>query len=381
MALISILLEDHFGDIPDVRREHGKKYPLKTILSLAGIGVLGGCNDWVAIAEFCRLRQAWLSELGLGKVMPSHDTFRYVFAKLNPGVFEECFMNWVNSLAALNMLGVVAIDGKVSRRSHDRKHEQSAIETVTACLGSTGFVLAQKTVAEGSNEIAAVPELLKLLVLKNCIVTTDAANCQAQNTQLIIEQGGDYVLALKENQATLHENTVLAFEHEDKNNFRGVEHETWTTRETNRGRKETREYTLLSEPDYIEHLNASGRWWQLGGIGRVRRTRVLEGVTQTETHYYITSLSSDVKRFANAVRGHWGIENRVHWPLDTVFQEDLARNRVGHQPANFAVLRRFVLNLLRLETTYKASLKNKRMRVAITPDYLRTVLSAAVTSN
>jgi len=239
----------------------------------------------VAIAEFCRLRQQWLSELGLGKVMPSHDTFRYVVAKLNPDVFQWCFMDWVNSLVALNMLGVVAIDGKVSRESHDRKYGQSAIETVTACLGATGFELAQKTVAEGSNEIATVPELLKLLVLKNCIVTTDAANCQAQNTKTIIEQGGDYVVALKENQATLHENTVLAFDHEDKNNFRGVEHETWTTRETSHGRNETREYTLLSEPDYIEHFNASGRWWHLGGIGRVKRTRDVEGETQTETHY------------------------------------------------------------------------------------------------
>jgi predicted transposase YbfD/YdcC len=378
MKPIRTSLDEHFERLEDPRREQGRVYPLKTVLILAVIGAICGCNDWVGIAEFCRLKKGWLDTLlNLSAGIPSHDTFRYVFAKLKPELFQNCFGGWINSLAVLKLKGVLAIDGKVNRGSHSAKDGQVSLEMVSAYLSEAGLVIGQKAVPEGSNEIATVPELLKQLVLKHCIVTMDAANCQSQNTRLIVERGGDYVLALKENQGKLFEDVQLAFVHEEKTAFKQVKHEIHTTVETSHGRRETRICTVLFQPDYIEHFNLTGKWWRLASVGRIQRTRVVGNKVQSEIHYFISSLTSSAQRFAQAIRDHWGIENRVHWSLDMTFDEDHARNRVGFQPENFAVLRHFALDLLRLESSYKASLKNKRMRAAIDNDYLLTVLNAA----
>ena len=373
--------ERHFSIIRDPRREHGRVYELKHILFLAVFAAISDCDDWVDVAECCEEhRERLKKDFGIAEI-PSHDTFRAVFARIKPAAFEACFLSWMREIAAAKQWGVVAVDGKTLRGSHSKRDGQPALQMVTAWLAEASLVLAIKTVPEDTNEIATVPQLLRELILKHCIVTADAANCQSENTRIIVEQGGDYVLPVKENQPKLHENIELAFEHERKRAFQNVAHETFVTRERNRGRIEERHYTLLSEPDYIAHFNADGRWWRLASVLRVERKRTIAEQTETEVHYFISSLSKDVKRAANSIRVHWHIENRQHYPLDVAMHEDDARNRVGFQPENMAIVRRMALNLIRLEGTPKLSLKTKRKRAARNIDFAFKVLAAAPALN
>lgn len=370
-------LEEQIEGLKDPRRDHCKKYDLKTVIILAVVAMIAGAEDWVGIERYCKLKMSWLKKIvALPNGIPSHDTFRRVFALLEPEAFQVCFMNWVRSLVQLKFGEIVALDGKVVRRSQDRWKGKEAIQTVSAWASMAGLVLAQRHVKEGSNEIATVPEVLRSLALQGCIVTVDAANCQTQNARIVVEQGGDYVFALKDNQPTLFAEVSKAYETKATDDFKAIKQEAFTTRNKSHGRIETRHHILINDPEYIEYFNRQERWWQMAGIGIVERTRQLKDKTEHSVHFFVTSLKHNVKQFADAVRRHWSIENNLHWTLDIAFDEDHSRARTAFEAENLTVLRHIALNMLKLETSVKDSINGKRQRAGWNDDYMLTVLLA-----
>ena len=265
---------------------------------------------------------------------------------------------------------------KTLRGSYDHYSGQEAIQTVSAWVVGMDLVLGHLKVASGTNEITTVRELLSLLDLKGCVVSADALHCQTETVRLIVERGGDYVLPVKENQATLHQRIEEVFAYEAARKFKGVKHSTYQHKEKGHGRVETRRYTVIEDPSYIQEINADGRWWQLGSIAQVERTREINGTRTHEVHYYIASLIQPARAAAPYIRNHWGIENSLHWRLDVVLREDLSRVRKDNGPENFAVLRRFALNLLKREHTFKRGMQAKRLKAAWDTSYLLKVLEA-----
>ena len=381
MARANASIEAHFSEMMDPRRDRGKNHLLIEIIILAVVAVIGGANDWVHVELFCLAKEEWLRTalgLKLPHGIPSHDTFGRVFSLLAPETFQRCFFNWVRAMAELQVGEVVSIDGKVLRGSHDRFHGKDAVTMVNAWATAAGLALALRDVPEDTNEISVVPEMLQQLRLAGCIVTMDAAHCQTKNTRLIVEQQGDYLLALDENQGTLYAEVQLAFETEHKRHFRGLRHEMLVTQEKNRGRLETRRHVLLTDEQYLTYFNREGKWWGLAGVGMIERTRESNGQVEQETHYFITSLSGDVKRFAHAARAHWHVENKLHYVLDVVFGEDSSRARIGRVSENFAVIRQMALNLLRQADTPKLSLTRKRLKAGWDNEFLLKIVKGAV---
>ena len=386
MAQTTASLEAYFSELADPRRDRGKNHLLIEIIIMAVVAVIGGANDWVHVELFCRAKEPWLRsdlKLKLPYGIPSHDTFGRVFSVLAPDAFQRCFVNWVRAMVHLKVGEVVALDGKRLRRSHDRFHGKDAVMMLNACATESGLALGTRDVPEDTNEISTLREMLKLLVLAGCIVTADAAHCQTETTRQVIEQGADYVLALKANQGGLYAEVEQAFAAEQDRGFQGVRHETLTTREKNHGRIETRRHVLLTDPAYLDYFNRDGKWWGLAAIGMVERTREVNGQVERQTHYYIPSLTHNVAQatveaFARAVRSHWHVENKLHWVLDVVFREDDSRARIGRVSENLALLRQMALNLLRRDDTPKLSLTSKRLKAGWDNDFLLKVVASAV---
>ena len=368
-------LADHFAELEDPRVERTKRHPLLSILAIAICAVIVGAETWDEIAEFGTVKEEWFARfLDLPHGIPSHDTFNRVFAALNPRQFRACFAAWMRDVAAVLPTDVIALDGKTVRRSHDRHAGREAIHMVSAWANANRLVLAQERVSATSNEITAVPNLLRVLEVKGCLVTIDAIGCQREIAQQIREQGGDYVLALKENQPKLLEEVTATFAQARANVFVDLQLDQERNVDKGHGRLEVRHHWVIADPDILAWLHDEYGWPGLQAIGMVEAERRLGGERSRETRYYLLSRPLSAKHFGEVVRRHLGIENKVHWTLDVTFGEDQSRIRQGYAAENFVVLRHLALNLLRRQQTKRLSIKAKRLKAGWDDAYLLQVL-------
>ena len=363
----------YFSVLEDPRR-YNRRHKLLDIVVIAICAAICGAEGWEDIELFGETKEEWLRGfLELPHGPPSDDTYRRVFAALDAEEFQICFMDWIEAVEELTQGQVIAVDGKTLRRSHDRSQGKKALQMVSAWASANGLVLGQRKVDGESNEITAVPELLDVLEIAGCIVTLDAIHCQTETVETIVNKGADYVLPVKENQPRLLEALQGLFD--DPAEMRWVECDYHRTEDRGHGRVEIRECWSTSDPEYLNYIGTLAEWRGLQSIVMIQTERQLGDQTTVSRRYFISSLRSDAERLLQAVRGHWGIENKVHWVLDIAFREDDCRIRKGYSAENFAVLRHIALNLLRRETSAKRSIKGKRMKAALDEKYLFKVLT------
>jgi len=380
-----LTLADHFASLDDPRIDRTKLHPLLSIITIAICAVIAGAESWDDIELFGESKADWFASfLDLPHGIPSHDTFNRVFAALDPGHFQTCFQRWMKAVAGVLPAQVIALDGKTVRRSHDRVTGQQAIHMVSAWATETRLVLAQVKVDEKSNEITALPDLLHQLPLAGCVVTIDAMGCQREIAQQILDGGGDYVLGLKGNQGTLHEDVARSFLLAQQDE--GTEHSQAVTIEKGHGRIETRRSRVISDAEVLTWLQEHHDWPGLAVIGWVQAERRIGTERSVEDRYYLLSRPLSAAAFGEAVRSHWGIENQVHWVLDVTFHEDQSRIRTGYAAENFAVLHHpqrvpgaelrpaVAQNLLRQQTS-RISIKGKRKKAGWDTDFLLQILN------
>jgi predicted transposase YbfD/YdcC len=369
-------IEEHFGEISDPRQGQNVQHKLLDVIIIAICGVICGADGWVEIENFGRQKEGWLRKyLELPKGIPSHDTFGRVFARIDPEEFQHSFMEWVQAIQEITRGQVIGVDGKQLRRSHDMSTGKSALYMVNAWAEANHLVLGQRQVDEHSNEIKAIPELLKLLDIQGCIVTIDAIGTQKQIAKTILERGADYALAVKDNQAKLHQDIRYLFEYDQCNEFQEAPYDYAKTVNKGHGRIDVRECWTTDDPEYLTSIRALHKWPGLQSIAMVVTKRFTDEKISSETRFYISSLAGNAEQILHAVRGHWGVENGLHWVLDVAFDEDHSRVRKDHAPANLAVLRQMALNLLKQENTAKGGIKAKRLQAGWNEDYLLKVLS------
>jgi predicted transposase YbfD/YdcC len=369
--VLSARVQDHFQSLTDPRRRE-VVYPLINIVMIAVCAVLCGADDFVAIAEFGEKKRAWLAKfLDLSMGIPSHDRFNAVLAAIKPAEFEKCLLSWILALQELTAGQVVAIDGKTLRRSYDTASGKAAIHMVSAWATANCLSLGQVVVDAKSNEITAIPKLLEILELSGCLVTIDAMGCQTEIAAAIVAGGADYVLAVKDNQPTLSAGLREFFDGHAADDFARTKVSRYETEERGHGRDEARSYYVCPVPD---DLPDRSRWSKLIAIGMTINDVLRNGKATLEIRFYILSKRLSARLFAAAVRGHWGIENRCHWQLDVTFGEDQSRIRRGHADANFSILRRTALSLLKNNKTHRLGVKNKRLAAGWDEDYLLELL-------
>jgi predicted transposase YbfD/YdcC len=377
----TLSLVEHFKELSDPRVDRTKDHALIDVLVVAVCTLLCGGEGFNDMEDFGKAKEQWFKTfLSLANGIPSHDTFNRVLAALDPKKFLECFLRWTQSLRQSVHQEIVALDGKALRRAMNKKENLKYI--VSAWAESNNLVLGQLKVTDKSNEITAVPELLRVLELSGCIVTLDAMGCQKKIAQEIMEADADYVLALKGNQETVHE--------EVKSFLDATIVEAQTLRppgaaapkaaaklahiqtvEKDHGRMEIRDYYQSDQLDWFADLE---KWQGIKSVGVVESARELDGVKTIERRYYLASLPLNVELFARAVRSHWGVENKVHWVMDVCFREDQSRARAGNAAENLATLRRLALNMLRQEKTKKRGIKGKQLNAGWDHAYLLKLL-------
>lgn len=359
----------YFDQVPDPRREtENKRHALSDILCIALCAVLSGIDDWESVEEFARAKEDWLRQfLPLTNGIPSHDTFGRVFSLIDPTAFESAFFEWASAARIGGVAGAhLALDGKTARRSH-RGAAGRALHLVHAWSCQAGLLLAQYKVDEKANEIVAIPEVLSLFDLHGVTITIDAMGCQKTIAGQIVESGGDYVLALKGNQGTLHADVRLFMEGLADRRPEGQA----VTVEKDHGRIETRRVWVSEDTAWLDQ---KPDWTGLRTLVMVEAIREIGEKTSTERRCYIASVPADAEKIGQIVRAHWGIENSLHWVLDMAFNEDQSRVRAGHAAENLAIIRRFALNLLRQNKRSKLGVKNKRLRAAYDDDFRAEVL-------
>lgn len=367
----------HFADLPDPRSPHGTRHSLTSLVTIAICAVICGAEDWVGVAEFGRAKERWFrSFLDVHDQMPCDDTFARVFARLDPEAFERCFQSWTAALADV-LSGVVSLDGKTLRRSFDKAGEKAAIHMVSAWAGEHGLVFGQLAVDDKSNEITALPKLLEMLDIKGVTITIDAMGCQKEITQVITGKGGEYVLALKENQPTLHEDVKKIFDDGAKEGWRGRGHDEYVEADKGHGRIERRTTTITWDAAWLFNTAGTNGWTHMRCLVHVRRERTIGDATTVSDHLFIASVETrKASRMAEIIRAHWGVENRLHWRLDMCFNEDQSRLRKGHGAQNMSRLRRLGLNLLERDKAKKMGIKNKRLAAGWNHDYLIQLLAS-----
>lgn len=369
-ALDQYSIQYLFADIEDPRQAHKVKHRLDDIILLAIFAIISNAQSWTEIEAFGQAKEAWLRQyLVLENGIPAHDTIQRVFQLLAPEILMSRFAAWTQGVMSVSKGKIVAIDGKTLRGSHNISGERKALHMVRAWATEQGVLLGHQKVAEKSNEITAIPEILNLLALKGCIVTIDAMGCQTDIAQQIIDQGGDYVLALKANQPRLHTHAVEWFDYAMQTDFGLVgDHDYAKTVNKGHGRIDVRECWLIRDTPVIQEFRQQHGWAGLRTLVMVRRQRDIAGKRSEERSYYISSLLDDATDILHAVRRHWAVENECHWVLDVVFDEDRSRIRLGDSPENFSLLRQMAISILKQDQS-KGSLKGKRFKAALNDDF------------
>ena len=362
---------ESFEELDDPRQRGKVLYPLDEVLLLVLLGVIAGCESWVEIARYGEKKLGLLRRFRpFEDETPSHDQLGDIFAVLDAEQFQKCFVAWVASLTGLGP-EIIAIDGKTLRRSYQEGGAKAPIHMVSAWSAKQNLVLGQVKVADKSNEITAIPKLLDMLVIKGAVVTIDAMGCQREIAAKIIEKEADYVLALKGNQGTLRNDVEEFFTEQKANRYADCKPSRHETLEKSHGRIETRTVTVVGTIDWLKERHT---WTGLTSIVMVESCREIAGKSEREARFYITSLKADAERLGMAIRGHWGIENGLHWVMDMVFRDDECRIRRDNAPANFATVKHMASNLLR-QAPGKDSLRVKRKVAAWDDDYLAAIVA------
>jgi len=368
-------IEKCFGNVGDARVEGRCDHKLMDMIIIAICGVICGADSWTGVETFGKAKEAWLSGfLELRNGIPSHDTFGYVFSRLDGAAFQEGFVRWVEAVFQVTKGQVIAIDGKTVRGSHNKQSGKEAIHLVSAWASSNGIVMGQRKVDDKSNEIVAIPELLRLRDVSGCIVTIDAMGCQKKIAQTIRDEKADYILQVKDNQAKLKQDIEDWFAYGDKQSFKGMQMDFHQTIHKTKGRIEIRRCWVVNDPLAFEYIRHYEGWADLNSIIRVQPERREQAHIALETAYYISNLSANAARILDATQHHWGIENSFHWVLDVTFGEDASRIRLGESSQNMAVLRSLALNILKQDPS-KSSLKQKRFRAALDNNFLFQLLT------
>ena len=367
------VLFESFREITDPRREHQRFHALFDILVIAVCAVICGAEHWTEMAEFGKAKQDWLATfLELENGIPSHDTFRRVFIVLDNFALKELFIDWISSTVSLGKGALVNIDGKNLRGSKSLMNGKKALNVVSAWASEAAVVLGQVKCAEKSNAITAIPELLKILNLEGCIVTIDAMGCQKEVVKQITEKEADYVISLKGNQENLHKDIKDYMDWAERTGFKEIKYDYYATVEKDHGRIEERRCWVTEEIEWLEGKQA---WKKLQSMIMVESIREVAGKPKTiERRYFISSLEANAKQALRAVRGHWAIENELHWCLDIGFREDECQVREATSAENLATLRHIGLNLLKQEKSCQLGIKSKRKKAGWDETYLRKVL-------
>jgi predicted transposase YbfD/YdcC len=370
-------IEDSFSKLEDPRIERNKLHKLLDIIVITICAVICGADNWVEVEMFGKKKQEWLRQfLELPNGIPSHDTFGRVFSLLNAEQFQASFYEWVKAVEKMTSGQVIALDGKQLRGSLDGYAGKGAIYMVNAWASANHVAIGQRKVDQKSNEITAIPELLKMLEIRGCIITIDAMGCQAEIAKQIIEKEADYVLAVKGNQghlfADMSELFALCLQEEGPHTPIDDYHKTVNK---DHGRIESRECWAIAADPFQESIRRLQEWKQVQSLVMVRSQRQIGEEVTSQDRYFISSLSPDAEKLLAAVRSHWGIENSLHWVLDVVFDEDHSRVRKDNAPENLAVIRQMALNMLKKEKTAKGGVHAKRLQAALDDKYLLKVIS------